>query len=60
MKETADTLGLTEATVKTRLLRARLKLREALSVYYAERLAEGPVRKGLINEQAIASENAPG
>ena len=42
VKETADTLGLTEATVKTRLLRARLKLREALSVYYAERLSEKP------------------
>ncbi len=40
VKETADALGITEATVKTRLLRARLKLREALSVYYAERLSE--------------------
>jgi RNA polymerase sigma-70 factor (ECF subfamily) len=40
VKETADALGLTEATVKTRLLRARLKLREVLSVYYAERLSE--------------------
>ena len=42
VKETADALGLTEAAVKTRLLRARLKLREVLSVYYAERLAEKP------------------
>ncbi len=42
VKETADTLSITEAAVKTRLLRARLKLREALSVYYAERLAEKP------------------
>jgi len=40
VKETAETLGITEVTVKTRLLRARLKLREALSVYFAERLAE--------------------
>jgi RNA polymerase sigma-70 factor, ECF subfamily len=40
VKETADALGLTEATVKTRLLRARLKLREELSEYYGERLVE--------------------
>lgn len=31
VKETADTLGLTEATVKVRLLRARLQLREQLT-----------------------------
>jgi RNA polymerase sigma-70 factor (ECF subfamily) len=42
VKETADALGLTEAAVKTRLLRARLKLREALTVYYAERLVAKP------------------
>jgi RNA polymerase sigma-70 factor, ECF subfamily len=40
VKETADALEVSEAVVKTRLLRARLKLREELSVYYAERLAE--------------------
>jgi len=40
VKETADALNLTETAVKTRLLRARLKLREELSVYYAERMAE--------------------
>lgn len=40
VKETAETLSITEVTVKTRLLRARLKLREALSIYFAERLAE--------------------
>ncbi len=38
IRETSETLGLTETTVKTRLLRARLKLREELSVYYGERL----------------------
>ncbi len=38
IKETADALGLTETNVKTRLLRARLHLRERLSAYYAERL----------------------
>ena len=31
VKETADALGLTEANVKVRLLRARLKLRERLT-----------------------------
>ncbi len=45
VKETAETLGLTEATVKTRLLRARLKLREALSGYFAERLTENPAEE---------------
>ncbi len=38
IKETADALNLTEANVKTRLLRARLFLREQLSAYYGERL----------------------
>ena len=41
IKETADALNLTETNVKTRLLRARVYLREKLSVYYGERL---PVR----------------
>lgn len=50
VKEAADTLGLTEAAIKTRLLRARLKLREALSVYYAERLAAKPDGERLPNE----------
>lgn len=40
VKETAEALSLTETAVKTRLLRARLKLREELSVYYAERMSE--------------------
>ncbi|MDT8899379.1 sigma-70 family RNA polymerase sigma factor [Thermanaerothrix sp. 4228-RoL] len=38
IKETAETLGLSETNVKTRLLRARLKLREILSEYYGERV----------------------
>ena len=38
IKETAEILGLSEANIKTRLLRARLYLRERLSVYYGERL----------------------
>lgn len=40
VRETAEALGVTEAAVKTRLLRARLKLREELSVYFAERFSE--------------------
>ena len=39
IKETADALDLTETNVKTRLLRARVYLREKLSVYYGERLS---------------------
>jgi RNA polymerase sigma-70 factor (ECF subfamily) len=38
IKETAEALDLTETNVKTRLLRARLFLREQLSAYYRERL----------------------
>ena len=38
IKETADALNLTEMNVKTRLLRARLKLREDLSGYFGERI----------------------
>lgn len=40
IRETSETLGLTETAVKTRLLRARLFLREQLSDYYRERLLE--------------------
>ncbi|MCU0485127.1 MAG: sigma-70 family RNA polymerase sigma factor [Anaerolineales bacterium] len=36
--ETAEVLNLTETAVKTRLSRARLRLREDLSVYYAEKM----------------------
>lgn len=38
IKETADALILTETNVKTRLLRARMFLREQLSAYYGERI----------------------
>ncbi len=37
IKETADALELSETAVKTRLLRARLRLREKLSGYFKER-----------------------
>lgn len=40
VRETAEALGIAEPAVKTRLLRARLKLREELSAYYGERLSE--------------------
>ncbi len=40
IKETAELLGLTETNVKTRLLRARLFLRQQLSRYFGERLKE--------------------
>jgi RNA polymerase sigma-70 factor (ECF subfamily) len=40
IKETAEALGLTETNVKTRLLRARMALREVLSAYYGERMVE--------------------
>lgn len=36
IKETAEALNLTETNVKTRLLRARMFLREQLSTYYGE------------------------
>ncbi|MDO9085402.1 MAG: sigma-70 family RNA polymerase sigma factor [Anaerolineaceae bacterium] len=38
--ETAQALDLTETNVKTRLLRARMKLREELSIYFSDRLME--------------------
>ncbi|MEW5828919.1 MAG: sigma-70 family RNA polymerase sigma factor [Chloroflexota bacterium] len=40
IRETGEVLGLTETAVKTRLLRARLQLREQLSGYYRERLRQ--------------------
>ena len=38
IQDTSQVLGLTETAVKTRLLRARLRLREELSSYYGGRL----------------------
>lgn len=40
IQETSQALNLSETAIKTRLLRARLKLREHLSAYYGERLAQ--------------------
>jgi RNA polymerase sigma-70 factor (ECF subfamily) len=47
--ETAEVLNLTEMAVKTRLSRARLRLREILSEYYGERMAG---RKTVEGEEA--------
>ena len=40
INETAQALDLSETNVKTRLLRARMKLREELSIYFSDRLME--------------------
>lgn len=40
IKEASEALGLTETTIKTRLLRARLHLREQLSTYFSERISQ--------------------
>jgi RNA polymerase sigma-70 factor (ECF subfamily) len=40
IRETSEALDLTETAVKTRLLRARLNLREQLSTYYGEWMKE--------------------
>src|SRR4030066_1338034 len=49
--ETAEVLGLSDTAVKTRLSRARLRLREELSVYLGERasiLREAQLNKSLV------------
>jgi len=43
IRETSEALDLTETAVKTRLLRARLNLREQLSSYYGERMKKEQV-----------------
>jgi RNA polymerase sigma-70 factor (ECF subfamily) len=44
IRETSEALGLTETAVKTRLLRARLFLREYLSAYYGEKIKKEEIR----------------
>jgi len=46
--ETAEILGLTDTAVKTRLSRARLRLREELSGYFGERVAD--LREAQVNK----------
>jgi RNA polymerase sigma-70 factor (ECF subfamily) len=43
--ETAEVLGLTDTAVKTRLSRARLRLREELSAYFSEKTSGEPEHK---------------
>jgi len=45
-QETAEVLDLSEAAVKTRLSRARMRLREMLSEYFSERLASQSSTQG--------------
>ena len=40
IQDTAESLVISESNVKTRLLRARLRLRQELSVYFGEKLQE--------------------
>jgi RNA polymerase sigma-70 factor, ECF subfamily len=47
--ETSQVLGLSETAVKTRLLRARLRLREELSSYFGERMKTERLREGAKN-----------
>lgn len=44
VRETALALNITEVNVKTRLLRARMKLREMLSAYFGERMVEKGIK----------------
>ncbi len=55
--ETAEILGLTDTAVKTRLSRARLRLREELSAYFGERANE--MRAGQLNKKVLASHRNP-
>lgn len=45
VRETAEALQISEAAVKTRLLRARLQMREELSAYFSERLNQVRLEK---------------
>jgi RNA polymerase sigma-70 factor (ECF subfamily) len=45
-QETGEVLNLSETAVKTRLSRARLRLRELLSAYFAERMARQAEAEG--------------
>jgi RNA polymerase sigma-70 factor (ECF subfamily) len=55
--ETAEILGLTDTAVKTRLSRARLRLREELSAYFGERAYE--MREARLNKSIEASPENP-
>ena len=57
-EETAETLGLSVPAVKSRLLRARLQLRERLSRYFKRRgkVPRGLKLKGLKSEEEVPEE----
>ena len=46
IQETGQAVGISESAVKTRLLRARLRLRDELSLYYSERLGKRREKDG--------------
>lgn len=48
-QETAEVLGLSETAVKTRLSRARMRLREELSVYFNEKFSKDLLNKTVEN-----------
>jgi RNA polymerase sigma-70 factor (ECF subfamily) len=52
--ETAEVLGLSDTAVKTRLSRARLRLREELSTYFGERTND--LREAQLNKSMHASQ----
>ena len=56
--ETAEVLGLSETAVKTRLSRARLRLREELSSYLSERSSE--YHQSQLDKVASTSHKEPG
>ncbi len=51
--ETAQILEISEAAVKTRLSRARLRLRELLSGYYGQKLASSPINDSQRGQEVI-------
>ncbi len=56
--ETAEVLGLSETAVKTRLSRARLRLREELSIYFGERKSD--LQKVQVDKLLHTSNKEPG
>ena len=60
--ETAEVLSLTDTAVKTRLSRARLRLREELSTYFGiktDELREKQADKAAKSNQSEPKEHAP-
>lgn len=56
--ETAEVLGLSDTAVKTRLSRARLRLREELSLYFGERTRD--MHKDQLDKLTSSSQKEPG